>query len=133
MAIGIPWGAVGVAVAHIAATVLLMVPKLYFSFAGSPVTMRAFCRTLTQPVIATAAMGTVLVITRRIADLDGGAVSLMTGSVAGGVTFVAAILAMPGASEQVRSLWTDVLIALGYRGRNTDRVCELAQGLGKHV
>src|SRR5262249_44528153 len=39
MVVGVHWGAPGVAVADVAATYLLIAPKLYFSFRNSPVTV----------------------------------------------------------------------------------------------
>ena len=48
---GIPWGPVGIAWAHVWSVYLLLVPKLYWSFKRTPISVGLFFSSIAQPQI----------------------------------------------------------------------------------
>jgi PST family polysaccharide transporter len=107
MFLGIPWGAVGIATAHVVASVLLAVPKLYYSFAGTPITLACFFRCLAQPLVATMIMCASLTAVRQLV-LPNAVYSLSLGSVSAAIVFLLSYVALPGGAGQLRLLMSDV-------------------------
>ena len=60
MALGVRWGAKGIAFAEVAATWFLIAPRLYYSLKDSPVTIGIFFSTMARPAIASVLMAIVL-------------------------------------------------------------------------
>lgn len=55
--VGLPWGAVGVAVSYAASNYFILIPSLWYCFNNSPVSILDFLRTLQMPIIASVLMG----------------------------------------------------------------------------
>jgi O-antigen/teichoic acid export membrane protein len=105
MCVGVRWGVLGVAFADVAATYLLIFPRLHYSLAGSPVTARLFFETLARPLTASVAMFAVLlVLPSHLPTLAG--VTLAA------VTFVMSWLALPGGRAEANELLGDLRSAL---------------------
>jgi len=87
MLLGVRWGAEGVALAHVATTLVVMVPKLYYSFIGSPVKLRGFLGAALTPLVAGSVMVVALVALKRFVPLPGAVVSLGFGAIAGALVY----------------------------------------------
>jgi PST family polysaccharide transporter len=68
--LGLPWGAIGVAVAYTIATYVLLVPTLWYCFRRSPISITDFFSAISRPAVASVIMGLVIFLTRwYLADL----------------------------------------------------------------
>ena len=92
MLVGVRWGAEGVALAHVATTLVLAVPKLYYSFIGTPVTLRGFLGAVLTPLLAGSAMLVALVALRGFVPVPGAVLSLGFGAIAGALVYAAVCL-----------------------------------------
>lgn len=112
---GVRWGAEGIAVAHVATTVVLMVPKLYWSFARTPVTVGLFLGAVGAPVVAGAVMTLGLLALRNLMPLAGVVYPLIAGAGVGGTLYAAAWLAQPRGRRQFTALANDLQFLLERR------------------
>jgi PST family polysaccharide transporter len=113
--IGVRWGAVGVAAAHVGVSVILMVPKLYFSFGNSPVGLGTFFAGMRTPAIAAGAMVAGLLVLRELVPLSGTIAPLSAGAAVGGALYLGAWLLQPGGKAQFDSLTRDLVASLRRR------------------
>jgi O-antigen/teichoic acid export membrane protein len=113
MIFGVRWGAEGVAVAHVATTLILMVPKLYYSFTGTPITLGVFFHAVRTPLVAGAAMLAGLVMLRSLTSLPGVVLPLFTGVAVGGTLYLAVWLLQRKGRRQLRTMTSDLASALG--------------------
>lgn len=120
MFIGIAWGAVGIAAAR-AATLLLVMPwALHYSFAGTPVSVGDFLRSVSKPSIASLTMGAALLLLQQYAHLESGLSSLLAGAGTALIVYFLAFNLLPGGKAQLQSLVSELLAAL--RRRSTASV-----------
>lgn len=126
---GVPWGAQGVAVAHVSTTVLLMIPKLYYSFAGTPVTMGDFFQAVFRPIIAGSAMALALAALRCVVPLDSAVICVLVGCATAAVVYFAALALLPGGWRQLNTLAHDVLTAMRRRSPVAGRIGNRSTGL----
>jgi O-antigen/teichoic acid export membrane protein len=112
MAVGVRWGAKGVAVADVAATWCLIAPRLYYSFRDSPVTVGTFFSTIARPAIASILMAVVLGLLHQTLPPFGAPVFLLLGSIIGSLVFLSAWLLMPGGKAELMGLASDLRSAL---------------------
>lgn len=115
LVLGTFWGAEGVAVAHVATTVLLMVPKLHYSFRGTPVTLGGFARTVSRPVFAAMVMGVGLLLLKATLPTLPALAAVAAGLGAGGVLYFATLWLQQGSREELMHLWSDVRGAMRRR------------------
>ena len=115
MAVGIRWGAKGVALANVAATWCLIVPRLYYSFKDSPVSIGTFFSTIARPALASIIMAIALGFIRHSLPPLGAPVFLAIASVVGAFTFLGVWALLPGGKSELRSLVADVRTALRRR------------------
>lgn len=115
MLIGVRWQALGVAVAHIATTCVLMLPKLYYSFLESPVTIMNFLCALYQPFVATIIMAAAIVIFQRTIPFERALLSVGFGGSLAVSTFLGSLLLMPGGHDKMSVLAADIAKALRAR------------------
>jgi PST family polysaccharide transporter len=111
MGIGVRWGILGVAVAEVATTYLLIGPRLYYSLRGSPVTSAGFFATLVRPVVASLVMSYALLAVRwfsatALAD------NLAFGVAVATVAFGGSLLLMPGGKSELHAVLSDIRAAL---------------------
>jgi O-antigen/teichoic acid export membrane protein len=121
MAVGVQFGATGVAVADLLRTVTLMVPTLYLSFRDTPVDMSTFFRPFSGPLLASGVMVTGLLLAR--ASVPAGMLPLSSVALGGGVALVAytgAWVLMGNARRELLSLVWQALDV--FRGRSESRV-----------
>jgi PST family polysaccharide transporter len=116
MAVGVRWGAAGVAVADVAATYLFAAPMLHYSFKNSPVTMGTFFSTIGRPAGASIIMAVVLRFVHQALPPLGAPVFLLLGSLIGALVFLGAWMLMPGGKTELMSLVSDVRSALQRKG-----------------
>jgi O-antigen/teichoic acid export membrane protein len=105
---GIRWGPEGVAVAHVATTIVLMIPKLYVSFLRTPVTVGVFVRGARGSLIAGTAMAIGLLVAQDILPARGTLSSLVLGAGVAGILYLIGWLAQPGGTRQLMTLAGDL-------------------------
>jgi O-antigen/teichoic acid export membrane protein len=115
MAVGVIWGAEGVAVARVSTTLLFIFPVLCYTLVETPITPRVFFGVVSRPFCASMMMAIILTLLRGVAPLDRGLVFLLVGLATATVTYFASFLLLPGGWVTIRSLFYDVL---GERWRN---------------
>lgn len=108
IAIGASWGAVGVAFAHVATPVLLLLPILWYAFAKSPVTIGAFFRATRTPLVASSLMAAGLIAFHEFVPGDGRIVTLITGFVVGVVVYLVGTVLLPSSRSEMTELLADV-------------------------
>lgn len=112
LAIGTGWGAAGVAWAHVATTVVLMVPKLYFSFLSTPVTLAGFFSAIRPTLVAGIAMAAALALLRHFALIHGTLFSLAAGATAAAVVYGLALWLQAASRGELKAMLLDVREAL---------------------
>jgi PST family polysaccharide transporter len=115
--LGVNWGAEGVALAHVATTVVLMAPKLYFSFLKTPATLQSFVGAIRAPVVAGVLMGTGLIALRGHLAMDNALLSLLAGASAGCALYVVGLWVQPNGRNELRSLAKDLRAGLERKRR----------------
>jgi hypothetical protein len=110
--LGVGWGAEGVAAAHVLATVVFMVPKLHYSFLGSPVTLRGFLGATRVPLVAGTLMLGGLLLVHRAYPSDGTLRPLLVGLAVGPALYLALCLLHREARERLSLLTSDVMASL---------------------
>jgi PST family polysaccharide transporter len=106
---GIKWGAVGIAAARVVTLVVATPGLLYYSFAGTPVSVRDFFQGCWRPVAASLAMGGVLLLVQRHVPLESALVSLLVGLGTAVVAYLLAFILLPGGRAQLQVLTTELL------------------------
>lgn len=112
--IGSRWGAIGVAMAHVATPALLLLPNLWFAFAKSPVTISAFFRAIRTPLAASLLMSVGLIAFRTVVPGDGRLLTLCSGFVVGTVVYFVGCILLPVGRAEMKSLLADVTASLPY-------------------
>ena len=97
--VGTRWGVVGVALAFSATRVVLLVPTLMYTSAGSPVRWTMILSVAARPAAASAAAMLLLAVASR--ELPSGATGLALGALVFGLAYVATWVALPGGREIV--------------------------------
>jgi O-antigen/teichoic acid export membrane protein len=111
LVLGVHWGAEGVAIAHLATTLVLMLPKLYYSFLNTPVTLRAYFAATRTPFLAVVVMVSGLLAFRSLAPISGTLPPLITGAAFGALLYVGAWLMQAEGRRQFKTLLADVASA----------------------
>ncbi len=117
MSLGLMWGATGVAIAQVGTTLLLAYPKLYFSFLGTPATIRGFLAAGRTPAISGLAMAIGLVVVRQFVVVEGPLGSLLLSACVAGAVYCAAMWLQPVSRAAFQALVGDVRAALKSRVR----------------
>jgi PST family polysaccharide transporter len=108
MSIGVRWGPKGVALGDVAATYLLIAPRLHYSFKGSPFTVGMFFSAIAQPAIASLGMAAALIPLRLATSSLPATPSLALGALAAAVLFPTVWLLMPGGKNELLDLFSDL-------------------------
>jgi len=117
MCIGVKWGALGIAYAEVAATYLLIPPRLHYTFKGSPMTTGAFLSAIARPLIASVVTGLVLLLLRQQLPAIGAPAVLTIAGAVGTVVFAGVWVALPGGGAELFELIGDVRAATSRRSR----------------
>lgn len=115
MLVGIRWGAEGIATAQLVKALLMMMPTLYYSLRGSPVSVSNFLTTVSRPAASTVVMSIALLLLR--AALPGFAPFTsvaLGGAVAVGCYFCAWMF-LPGGKNELKALVGDFATVLKVR------------------
>jgi PST family polysaccharide transporter len=108
--VGVPWGAIGVAVAYTIATYVLIVPTLWYCFRRSPVSIRNFFSAISRPVSASIIMGFVILIVHlyltNVADI----VSVGCSFIFGVLVYLVVLVLVPGGLLLLQEFFSYVLL-----------------------
>lgn len=115
MVASIPWGPVGVAVAYVGTSLVLMYPVLYFSFDQTPVSVSNFFKALRVPVISALAMLCMLLTVRHFVTSDSILKQLAISLVACGITYLVFMWLQPAGRLVMRTTAEDMRTAMGAR------------------
>lgn len=115
--IGISWGALGIAAAHISATYGLLLPRLYWGLRDTPVRMATFFAAIARPAAASLTMAAVLHLIDQAALVEGALSSLLLAGVAGAAVYATVWIAVPGGWSELRDLVVSFTESLGIGGR----------------
>jgi polysaccharide transporter, PST family len=115
MVAGLKWGPLGIASASLCTMIVLLFPKLFYSFRRTPATVSLFFEGIGMPLVASGVMVAALLSFRTFASADGYLVSLASGAVVAAVSYAAALLLFPRGRRELNSLRSDVLAALDRR------------------
>jgi PST family polysaccharide transporter len=105
---GIPWGPVGIAWGNVWSVYLLLVPKLYWSFKRTPVSVGLFFSTIAKPLGASLLMGMILALLKQAGLVQGALQELVLGVVAGILVYLGLWMIMPGGRLELRDLIADL-------------------------
>jgi PST family polysaccharide transporter len=106
-AIGVRWGAIGVAAAYSIGTYLGLYPNLWWALRDSPVRVRDLARSVAFPVLVSLAVGLATFVVRKQLGGAGAYVQLAALGVTYGATMLAVVFALPG-GRSTRELIADV-------------------------
>ena len=106
------WGAVGIATARVAAPILLIPWALYYTFAGTPVSVRDFLRGYYRPFLASLVMAGALLYLRSFIELWSAPLSLVLGCGVAAASYLLALRLLPGEKGQLTSLTNELRGAL---------------------
>lgn len=112
MLVGVHWGAAGVAVADVAATYLLFIPKLYYGLRNSPVSIGAFFSTTARPAAASVAMAIVLLPLRLVLPHMNALITLALGGMTALAVFSGIWILLPGGKTELVAFASDLRSAL---------------------
>jgi O-antigen/teichoic acid export membrane protein len=122
MCIGVRWGTVGVAIAEVATTYLLIGPRLHYCFKDSPMTVGCFFSTIARPATASLAMATGLFFLRGSLPAIGAPAVLVIGGLVGGVVFCATWFLLPGGKSESLELIADLRTAWERKRKRVESV-----------
>lgn len=108
MLAGMSLGPHGIALAHVGTTILLMLPKLHYSFVGTPATMAGFVSAIRPALVAGIAMGATMAGFKQWATLNRPIWLLLVGIMLGGLAYLLALLLQAKSRSELTSLWADV-------------------------
>ena len=110
--IGIVWGALGVAYGYVVAAYTLLVLRLYYSFEGTPVSVRTFYKAIEKPLVASGAMMIVLVLLAWLISVDHTLRLLTIAVPVSVVTYLFAWIVVPGGKEKLAEMVYDLSASL---------------------
>jgi len=112
VAVGVIWGARGVAAGHVVATYLVFLPLVWWALKDTPVGMRLWLRSVARPAICSLVMIAVLYIVSSTITFTNNVALLCTYIVLGTITYFLAIWVVPGGRQDLITLLNDIRSAL---------------------
>jgi O-antigen/teichoic acid export membrane protein len=113
--LGIRGGAQGVALAYVLTPAILLLPNLYFSFRGTPVTLGTFFQATRTPALATIAMSAGLLLYRSIVPATWNVVSLISACAVGGALYLSSYSLLPRGKQELQALLADLAMSVRWR------------------
>ena len=113
--IGLKWGAIGIAIAHVSTSFVLMVPKLYYSFLGTPVKIGHFFNSTKIQFLATLFMLGILFIQIKKFPLDNIFFQLLMGGTLAILSYLSIIFLSNKGREDVIMLYKDIASSLNLK------------------
>ena len=110
--IGVVWGALGVAYGYLVATYTLLALRSYYSFEGTPVSVRGFWEAIEKPLLASLAMTIGLVIFNKLIIISNPLLLLVTALPVATVAYLLAWMIMPGGKGHLREVIYDLITPL---------------------
>jgi hypothetical protein len=95
--------------------IILLFPKLYYSFLGTPVSVGSLFKAISVPLIASGAMTGVLLLFRGFTASQGYTISLFLGCAVAAMVYAIILVLLPGGRNQLAALSSDVLSSLQRR------------------
>lgn len=111
--IGLRFGLEGVAAAHVVALWLLLVPKLHWSFRGTPLRVRDFFAAIGRPALASVVMSVLLVLFKAAALSSDPRAGLAAAAGIGGASFLVTLRFLPGGRAELNNLRRALVSVLG--------------------
>jgi PST family polysaccharide transporter len=111
----IPWGPIGIGIAYVGTTLVLMYPKLHYSFINTPASVSGFFSALLAPVVSSIVMMCGILGVKNFAPTDSFVASLVLSASVGGAVYLASMWLQPVGRSEVRSLLIDMRTALRSR------------------
>jgi PST family polysaccharide transporter len=105
---GIPWGPVGIAWGNVWAVYLLLVPKLYWSFKRTPISVGLLFSSIARPLAASLMMGIILALVRQARLVNSPFEDLYLGAVLGTLVYFGFWMVMPDGKSDLRVLIADL-------------------------
>jgi O-antigen/teichoic acid export membrane protein len=121
MSIAIPWGAVGICLARVSATVFLLFPRIYYSFIDTPLSMLFFFRVVWRPFIGSSVMAISLLLFRSTVPIESGVVSLLMGCGMASAIYIGVLSILPGGRGQLAVLIHNLLSAFRRRSAGNEK------------
>lgn len=112
MLTGISFGALGIALAHVATSVLFILPNLHYSFKDSPINVGAFFVAIRMPLISSVCMGVVLGMLRLMAPIASPVLSLLTGAAIAGIIYLLPWILTGSGRAELRLIVEDIRYSL---------------------
>jgi O-antigen/teichoic acid export membrane protein len=112
LAAGLPWGPLGIAVAHVATSVVTIPLKLYYSFRGSPVTLGSFWSAIWMSLVSSVFMGVSLFVLCLTFPIAHSLPSLLVGCAIGATTYLLPWLLFPSGRAELWLILQDVQNAM---------------------
>ena len=116
--IGLLWGAIGVAAAHVYATYGLLLPRMYLAFRNTPVTMGTFFHALARPALASLVMAGALQLLSNREYVSSPLARVLLAATVGAVVYAAAWVAAPGGWTELRGLLNGLTESLSPKTRS---------------
>ena len=107
--LGLPWGALGVAVSYTIVTYMLLLPTLWFSFRRSPVSVATYFSAVSRPAVASMIMGLSLVLFRPYLASVPSVASIACSLIIGLLVYLLSLLVVTGGSrlfQECSSYWS---------------------------
>ena len=112
---GIPWGALGIAVAQVATSVITIPLTLYYSFRESPVSVGAFVSAIRMALASSVLMGVSLIVFRLMVPMAPSLPSLLAGSAIGATAYLLPWILFPSGRDELCLILQDVKNSLSRR------------------
>lgn len=104
---GIPWGPAAIAFGHVWSIYLLLIPKLYWSFKKTPISVGLFFSSIARPLSAALVMGVILTFLRQARPIESTVGDLCLGVVVAILIYFALWIVMPGGRSALAELIAD--------------------------
>lgn len=110
MAIGLKWGAVGVAAGHVLENYLVFLPVVYLAFRDTPVSVGLFLSSILPAVICSLLMGAALVAFSFVNPAQSSFSVIAVSLPVGFIVYLAAWMLMPEGSLRLREFFSDIFM-----------------------
>jgi PST family polysaccharide transporter len=112
VAVGVLWGARGVAMGHVVATYLVFLPLVWWTLEDTPVGLALWLKSVARPAISSIIMVAVLYAISAVVPFTGNLALLSTKVAVGAAVYFLAMLMLPRGREDLTVLLTDIHAAL---------------------
>ncbi len=103
-AIGIFWGALGVALAYTVVNYILFLPSLWYCFKETPVTVGGFLKAVSRPILVSIVTALVLIVVSQLITFDNTAPALIVGLLTCGLTYLGGWMLIPGGRQELATM-----------------------------